>query len=221
MTVALPEIGFLSQASDLLRQVMSEQASRIDLVPGEVLIEQGQLGDELFAIVEGAIEFSVVSADGRKLALDLMGPGAVFGEIALFDPGPRTATATAIKPTRVCRVRRGDVLAQLQRHPELAIDMIRLAGQRMRWMNSQLNEQVFLPMRSRLARKLLYLSDPGRDGRIALSQAELAEFVGATREAVSKALATWKRQGLVDVGRGEITILDRAALETLADTELL
>lgn len=221
MSVALPEIGFLSQASDLLRQVMSEQASRIDLGPGEVLIEQGQLGDELFAIVEGAIEFSVVSADGRKLALDLMGPGAVFGEIALFDPGPRTATATAIKPTRVCRVRRGDVLAQLQRHPELAIDMIRLAGQRMRWMNSQLNEQVFLPMRSRLARKLLYLSDPGRDGRIALSQAELAEFVGATREAVSKALATWKRQGLVDVGRGEITILDRAALETLADTELL
>lgn len=221
MTVALPEIGFLSQASDLLRQVMSEQASRIDLGPGEVLIEQGQLGDELFAIVEGAIEFSVVSADGRKLALDLMGPGAVFGEIALFDPGPRTATATAIEPTRVCRVRRGDVLAQLQRHPELAIDMIRLAGQRMRWMNSQLNEQVFLPVRSRLARKLLYLSDPGGDGRIALSQAELAEFVGATREAVSKALATWKRQGLVDVGRGEITILDRAALETLADTELL
>lgn len=222
MSVAsLPEAGFLSQASDALKRVLAQQATEVTLAAGDVLFEQGDMGDALFAVLEGALEFSILSRDGRKLSLDLMGPGAVFGEIALFDPGPRTATVTAQKPSLVCRVRNADVLTHIRNDPVLAGDMIRLAGQRMRWMGRQLNEQVFLPMSSRLARKLLYLAPPGDDPPAALdlSQSELAEFVGATREAVSKTLAAWKRAGVIDAVRGGVVILDRAALQVLADPD--
>lgn len=218
---ALPDTGFLSLASGALKRVLAEQATEVALAPGEVLFEQGDMGDALFAILDGAVEFSILSADGRRLALDLMGPGAIFGEIALFDPGPRTATATALKPSRVCRVRNADVLAQIRAHPELAADMIRLAGLRMRWMGRQLNEQVFLPIPSRLARKLLHLAPDSGTGPVVvdLSQADLAEYVGATREAVSKTLAAWKRAGVIGAGRGGVAILDRAALRVLAEPD--
>ena len=217
----LPDTGFLSCASERLKRLLASQAREILLEPGEVLFEQGDKGDALFVIVDGAVEFSILSAAGRKLSLDIMHPGAIFGEIALFDPGPRTATATASQPTRVRRVRNPDVLEQLRQHPELAADMIRLAGQRMRWMNTQLNEQVFLPISSRLARKLLHLTAESGCGTLSLSQAELAEFVGATREAVSKTLGSWKRSGVIDATRGGLQILDREALHALAEPDLI
>jgi CRP/FNR family transcriptional regulator, cyclic AMP receptor protein len=215
----LPETGFLSAASAPLREMLESQASEVRLSNGEVLFEQGDTGDAFYAIVEGALEFSILSASGRKLSLDLMRPGAVFGEIVLFDPGPRTATATAAEPSRLRRLRNRDILAQIRQQPELAGDLLRLAGQRMRWMNLQLNEQVFLPMPVRLARKLLYLAPDGGNGRLALSQAELAEYVGATREAVSKTLSNWKRSGLIEISRGGVQILDRSALGLLAEPE--
>ncbi|KIC19810.1 Crp/Fnr family transcriptional regulator [Leisingera sp. ANG-Vp] len=215
----LPDSGFLSGASGPLRRMLESQATEVRLRQGEVLFEQGDPGDALYALAEGALEFSVLSASGRKLSLDMMRPGAVFGEITLFDPGERTATASAAEPSRVLRLRSGDVLEQIRQHPDLAADLLRLAGQRMRWMNTQLNEQVFLPMPVRLARKLLYLSPEDSDGRVALSQAELAEFVGATREAVSKTLAAWKRSGLVGISRGGVQILDRSELAVLAEPD--
>ncbi|EBA15541.1 transcriptional regulator, Crp/Fnr family protein [Roseobacter sp. SK209-2-6] len=217
--IRLPETGFLSGASGSLRQMLESQASDIRLTNGEVLFEQGDTGDAFYAVIDGSLEVSILSAAGRKLSLDLMRPGAVFGEIALFDPGPRTATVTAAEPSRLLRLRNRDILTQIQRQPELAGDLLRLAGQRMRWMNMQLNEQVFLPMPVRLARKLLYLAPDGGDGRLGLSQSELAEYVGATREAVSKTLSNWKRSGLIEINRGGLQILDRGALAMLAEPE--
>ncbi|WP_037307557.1 Crp/Fnr family transcriptional regulator [Ruegeria halocynthiae] len=220
---AFPNSGFLSEASDRLKAMLSAQASEIALDRGEVLFEQGDKGDALYAILEGTLEVSFLAMSGRKLSLTLMRPGEVFGEIALFDSGPRTATIAAAEPSRVLRVRHQDVMNQIRQHPDLAVDMIRLAGLRMRWMGSQLNEQVFLPMPIRLARKLLHLSglqdDPST--RITLSQSELAEFVGATREAVSKTISTWKRDNVVEASRGGLMIHDFEALKELADSDLI
>ena len=89
----------------------------------------------------------------------------------------------------------------------------------MRWMTAQLNEQVFLPMPARLARKLLYLTRADVRGQLSLSQSELAEFVGATREAVSKTLSNWRKAGLIEISRGGLTILDRGGLTVLADPD--
>lgn len=217
----LPDTGFLSCASDRLKRLLASQATEVPLDHGQVLFEQGDVGDALFVIVTGAVEVSILSATGRKLSLDIMRPGSIFGEIALFDPGPRTATVMASEPTRVLRVRNPDVLEQLAQHPELAADMIRLAGQRMRWMSSQLNEQVFLPISSRLARKLLHLTEETQSCTLGLSQSELAEFVGATREAVSKTISVWKRSGVIGATRGGLEILDRTALHRLAEPDLI
>lgn len=220
---AFPNSGFLSEASERLRAMLSAQATEVSLDRGEVLFEQGDEGDALFAILDGLLEVSFLAMSGRKLALNLIRPGEVFGEIALFDNGPRTATLTAAEPSRVLKVRQRDVMAQIQRHPDLAVDLIRLAGLRMRWMGDQLNEQVFLPMPVRLARKLLHLSsqqdDPGQ--RITLSQSELAEFVGATREAVSKTISIWKRSNVVEASRGGLQIHDIEALRQLAESDLI
>lgn len=217
----LPETDFLAEASPRLKQMLAAQATEIKLDRGFTLFKQGDPGNALYAVLSGSMEISILSLDGRKLSLDLVGPGAVFGEIALFDPGPRTATVTAAEPSRVLRVLNADVMDELRRYPELAIDMVRLAGQRMRWMGAQINEQVFLPVPTRLARKLLHLSTHQGAGatKVHLSQAELAEYVGATREAISKTIANWKRMNVIDVSRGALTILDPDALQALADPD--
>lgn len=186
------------------------------LVTDEVLFEQGDPGDALFAVIEGAIEVSVLSADGRKLMLDVMRPGALLGEIALFDPGTRTATAVALEPTRLRRLRNADLMSAIRKTPDLAVDLITLAGRRMRSMGVQYEEQVFLPLPTRLARRLLYLTSTTPGATISMSQTQLAEFVGATREAVSKTLGDWKRRGVIKANRGALTILDMDALSALA-----
>jgi len=221
--LSLPDSSFLSAASDELKRMLSAQAVEVTLAEGEVLFEQGTRGESLYAILEGQLEFSILAADGRKLSLDMMGPGAIFGEITLFDPGPRTATVTALAQCRLLRVRHDDMLGNIRSNPDLAEDLIRLAGQRMRWMGRLLNEQVFLPLPTRLARKLLHLTEvAGGDGAaLALSQAELAEFVGATREAVSKTLSAWRKDGVITAGRGGLAIRDRRALLALADPDAI
>ncbi|MDU9004854.1 Crp/Fnr family transcriptional regulator [Sedimentitalea todarodis] len=217
-TQGLPEIGFLSDVSAGLKEMLSQQATEINLSPGDTLFEQGDEGDALYAIIKGAVEFSVLALDGRKLTLEMMRRGELFGEITLFDPGARTATATAVEETLLFRVRHADVLKQIRRQPELAVDMIHLAGQRMRWMGRQLNEQVFLPLPTRLARKILHLAPEAALSpcKLDLSQAELAEFVGATREAVSKILSIWKRDGVIQGARGGLVIQDWEGLSRLA-----
>lgn len=222
--IPLPESGFLSAASDDLKRMLAAQATPVTLETGDVLFEQGARGESLYAILDGRLEFSILSASGRKLSLDLMGPGAVFGEITLFDPGPRTATVTALVPSRLLRVSHADVLSNIRDNPDLADDLIRLAGQRMRWMGRLLNEQVFLPLSTRLARRLLHLCTAAgveEGGELTLSQTELAEFVGTTRETVSKTLSAWRKSGAIEVGRGALTIRDRAALQALADPEAI
>ncbi len=217
-TDTLPETGFLSAASTKLKDVLGDLAKEVRLDVGDTLFDEGDEGEALYAILEGAMEVSVLSSDGRKLALDVMRTGELFGEIALFDPGVRTASVTAVEPSVLLRIRNADILREVRRTPELAIDLIQLAGRRMRWMHLQLREQVFLPMPTRLARKILHLSeDAGTDPKpLKLSQTDLAGFVGATREAVSKTLSTWKRLGIIDSSRSGLKICDLDALESLA-----
>lgn len=220
----LPQAGFLKNASPALRRTLEALASDVRLNRGQILFERGDDGDALFAVIDGSLEISVHSEDGRKLALAKMSKGDLLGEIALFDPGPRTASAMATEPTHLLKIRNGDVIAAVRSNPELGIDLIRLAGERLRWMNLQIGEQAFLPIAARLARKILYLldeSDGVEHDVLPMSQANLAEFVGATREAVSKTLSEWKKEAVVDVSRGTVRILDRETLSRIADLDLI
>jgi len=187
------------------------------LAKGHALFDQGDHDDRLYILDEGRLEVSVLSAAGRKLSLNQLRPGAVFGEIAVLDPGPRTARIEALEPARLRAIRQGSVLSAVAEHPALATELLQLAGRRMRWLSRQVEDQFFLSPPARLASKLLYLS--GDTDEVRMSQAQLADYVGVTREVVSKTLSEWRRDGIVGLSRGRIALLDIPALEDLRDSD--
>jgi CRP/FNR family transcriptional regulator, cyclic AMP receptor protein len=205
----------LSSASDDLKAAIASAAVRTTLRAGQVLFRQGEPGSAFYIVERGEIEISVHSADGRKLALDVLRDGEVFGEIALFG-GQRTATARALSDSLLQRVRRADLLNTLRRDPDLALDFIEVLCERLRRLSHKIEERAFLPIPARLASRLLYLDAKfGNAGHVAFSQAELADFIGATREGVAKTLAVWRSRNWIALSRGSVHILERAALEEI------
>ncbi len=196
---------------------MEAAAVRTTLRAGEVLFSQGDPGDSFYVIERGEIEISVYANDGRKLALDILRDGEVFGEIALFG-GDRTATAAALDDCVLRQIRRTDVLETLRRNPDLALDYIEALCDRLRSVSRKLEERAFLPVPVRLANQLLYLDAKlGEAGRVSVSQADLADFVGATREGIARILAVWRSRNWVALSRGSIQILERVALQRIGD----
>lgn len=210
------QTGDENQANAVLIAALAPLATQLSLSKGEVLCNEGDDADCLYWVTAGMLEISVLSEEGRRLTLDIARRGAILGEIAMFDPGPRTATITALDPSDLCRVRHGDVRAALSKDPTLASDLFRIAGQRMRWMNTQMMEQATLIAPVRIARRLLYLTK-GSPEALHLSQEELADFSGTTREAVSRAFKVWKAANLIEVNRRGIRVLNRDTLAVLAD----
>ena len=212
---ALPDRSILAFATPGLMAAIESAAVRITLATGEMLFNQGDPGDLVYVIERGEIEISIHSIDGRKLALDIIGEGEVFGEIALFG-GSRTAAAVALTDCVLRRTRRADVLAALRQNPDLAFDLIDVLCRRLRSLSAQIEERSFLPMPVRLANRLLYLDRKiGHGGPLMIGQSDLAELVGATREAVARTLAVWRARGWIALARGSVRILDREALESL------
>jgi CRP/FNR family cyclic AMP-dependent transcriptional regulator len=205
-------------ASPEMRAAIDRAAAAVPLAAGVTLFGQGDAADAFFILDAGEIEISVVSAGGRKLTLEIMTPGEIFGEIGLF-AGQRTATATALTPARLRRVRRADLLAAVRTEPDLALQLIDLLCIRLRSISEKLEERAFLPLPPRLASRILHLDAKfgAEDGHIPVSQSDLADFAGATREAVAKTLAGWRSQGWVSLSRGALRILDRAALREIVE----
>jgi CRP/FNR family transcriptional regulator, cyclic AMP receptor protein len=210
------EGSILSAAPQELRRMMEATAVRMTLRGGNVLFSQGEAGDAFYVIERGEIEISVHSLDGRKLVLGILREGEVFGEIALFG-GDRMATATALSDCELRRIRRADVLGALRQQPELALDFIDVLCERVRALSGTLEERAFLPVPVRLANRLLYLDAKLSDARgsVTVSQADLADFVGATRETVARTLAVWRSRNWIALSRGSIRILEHAALESI------
>src|SRR4051812_5531179 len=184
---------------------------RRSLATEEVLFLKGDPGDALYAVRRGQIRIATGTRSGKRLTLNLLGPGDVFGEVALLDGRPRTADAVAVERSELFMVRRRDFLGLLEGRPSVAIRFIELLCDRIRWMSERMEEASFLPLEARLARRLLALSED-YGAEINVSQEELAIFVGATRESVNRQLRSWKQRGLVDLGRSRIHILDGAGL---------
>jgi CRP-like cAMP-binding protein len=207
-----------SKISQELRSALAAAATPFALSAKESLFTERDEGDALFFILDGRLEISIVGDDGRKLGLDVLSKGAFFGEIALLDPGPRTATVVALEDCQLLMLRHADLLHVLEQDPHLMIEMLRLVGKRMRQITDQLHEQILLPLHQRLARKLLRLASGSEDENpsLRLSHSEIADQIGASREAVSKALSSWNKQGILQTGRGAVELLDEAELRSLA-----
>lgn len=193
---------------------------------GQTLFQQGDEGDALYAVITGLIRISVVGRAGKALTLALLEPGDLFGEIALLDGLSRTAAAEAAADCMLLVIERATFLDLLQRDGRLARHIIELLCDRLRENTDRLSEFAFLDLNARLAGQLQSLSiahgrdtDDGVRIDIKLSQTDLAEMLGVSREAVNKQLKSWSAIGLLRVDRGFITVLDRHRLAAMAQAE--
>lgn len=189
---------------------------------------KGDPGNSMMAVLSGRVRICAYSAGGREVVLNVIGPGEVFGEIAMIDGGERTADAFAMEPTELLVLKRRDFMPFLERNPQVCVRLLEVMCRRLRWTSEQLEDVNFLDLRSRLAKRLLYLADHHGEGTAAaggsgtgagvgvrISQHMLASMIGTSREAVNKQLRFWEEEGVIDVRRGAITVLKRDRLQSI------
>jgi len=184
---------------------------------GEVLFRRGDPGGTLLCVLSGRIRISLPSADGKELVLNVIGPGEVFGEITLLDGGERTADAMAASDGQLLTLQRRDLQPLLLSRPELAFGLIGVLCERIRRTSGQVGELIFHDLGERLARTLLRLA--GSDPEVSVTQRELSELVGTTRESVNRRLKDWQAEGLIALRPGRVILRDREALVAHAGLE--
>lgn len=203
--------GLDDEAATALRASMTEET----VERGEVVFTEGDEGDRVYVVIKGKVKLGRKSPDGRENLLALLGPGQMFGELSLFDPGPRSATCTAVTDTMLLSLRHKDLLPWLTGRPELARALLLQLASRLRQSNDTLADLVFSDVPGRVAKRLLDLSTrfgvPADEGvRVVhdLTQEELAQYVGASRETVNKALADFVSRGWLRLEQRSLVILD-------------
>src|SRR5262245_22832656 len=199
---------------DAIRSIAS-LFTRRPLEANEVLFQKGDKGDALYGVRRGRVRIETGTAGGGRLTLNVLGPGDLFGEVALFDGQARTADAVAAEASELFMVRRSDFLAFLEREPRIAVRILELLCQRIRWVSDRMEEAVLLPLHARLARRLCALADDF-GSEVHISQEELGVYVGAARESVNRQLQEWRRAGIIDLRRGRISLLDMDRLNAAA-----
>ncbi len=197
---------FACLGEEAVQRIASACVSR-QLAAGKVLFKKGEAGDALFGIRRGTVQIETGTVTGQRATLNVLGPGDVFGEVALLDGRARTADAVAAEDCELFVLRRKDFLDFVRTDIHLAMKLIEFLCERIRWASERMEEVTFLPVHVRMARRLVGLAqDFGND--LQITQSELGEFVGASREHVCRQLQTWRRKGVVSVSRGRIVIKD-------------
>lgn len=194
--------------------------SHVVVARGDVVFAEGQPGDALFVIEDGKVKISRSAPDGRENLLSVLGPTEMFGELSLFDPSPRTASAIAVTEGRLLKFPHDALRPWLRQRPEVAPSLLQALAQRLRRTNEALADLVFSDVPGRVAKTLLSLADrfghTESDGiRVShdLTQEELAQLVGASRETVNKALADFAARGWLRLDGRSVVLLapDRLA----------
>lgn len=196
---------------------------QVQLGRGRTLFEEGDPGDRLFVIRSGKVKLGRRSSDGRENLLAVLGPGEMFGELSLFDRGQRTATATAVSDAELYSLGHDELIGWLERNPGVAKHLLHALARRLRRTNDALADLVFSDVPGRVAKALLDLAqrfgEPTDDGvRVAidLTQEELAQLVGASRETVNKALADFTGRRWVRREGRALVLLEMERLERRA-----
>lgn len=184
---------------------------------GATIFARGDGGDRLYAVRSGTVRISISAPDGRGATFNLIRDNEIFGEIALLDGQKRTANAIAHTDCELLAIERRDFLPFLERQPKLAFNFIQLLCERLRRTSEQVEHVMLSDLSSRLAKTILMLhtKDEQPGGAIAVTQREISEMVGATRESVNKELRRWSKQRWVMITQGKITVLDPDALQGL------
>ena len=219
----MPLQGPLSVLKDADRAALLELASLRTYETGHVVVRQGERVRDVHVMLDGRVAVVRTTPQGREVLLALRGPGDTLGELAALDPAPREATVTALEDLSSLVVPGARFAAYLAERPVAMQAMLQLLARRLRESDRRLVDTRAQEARTRLARHLLELgarygvaSEQGLELDVPLSQQQLADWVGVSREAVSAGLRRLREQGAVSTGRMRITLLDVDRLRTVA-----
>ena len=202
---------------------LAAMARPILVKPDAAVFRKGDPSRALYVIDQGRVKIATTSAEGREIVLNLLGPGAIFGEIALVDGGDRTADAVATEPARLLALDRAELIPYLEANPKLMLHMLVVMAQRVRWVASSLEDAAFLSLPARAAKRLLLLGEQfgldtpaGLRLTVSLPQHEMARHLGVTRESVNRLFQEWMAQGVIAIDRGVIVLTDLGRLGAIA-----
>jgi len=209
----LAEIPMFSclQAEDL--EGLAALLQKRDYGKGEIIFHEGDVGTALFIIRKGSVVIRLSHEDGKEVVLGMLGRGEVFGELALLDGDPRSADAVAREDAQLLVLPRAEFLRFVTNKPQVTMNLLSGLSRLVRHVTQLVHDTAFLDVRARLARVLLELAEnqgePGPDGvalTSRLTQGELANLVGVTRESVNKWLRFYEKQGLLRNEKGKLTL---------------
>lgn len=203
--------GLDEAAANSLRTSMSP----IKLRKSQILFKEGDDGDHLYIVTSGKIKLGTKSVDGRENLLMILGPGDMFGDLSLFDSGPRTSTATAVTEARLLSLGQDKVIPWVKEYPQVSLHLLARLASRLRRTNEVVSDLVFADVPGRVAKALIDLGikfgEKKSDGLLVhhdLTQEELAQLVGASRETVNKALADFAQRGWIRLEARAVMVLD-------------
>ena len=219
----LKQAPLFAELDDEAAGTLAAAMGTIKLNKGDVLFHEGDTEDRLYVVVSGKIKLGRSGSAGRENLLAVLGPGQMFGELSVFDPGPRSSTATAVTACEL-RVLEHDELTQwLTGRPEVARGLLGQLASRLRRANENAADLVFSDVPGRVAKALLDLAkrfgeqrDEGIHVHHDLTQEELAQLVGASRETVNKALADFAARGWIRLEPRSVTLIDVERVERRA-----
>src|SRR6476620_873420 len=187
---------------------------------GTTIFEKGDPGTSLFAVLSGTVKISNQSTEGKDAVLNMIAAGGIFGEIALLDGQPRTADAFAASDCELMQIDRRDFVPLVTQNPEIALKLVEILCGRIRHTSEQVEDMTFLDLPGRLAKTLLWLaSQPGSSptGRVSITQREIGQIIGMSRESTNKQLREWEDKKWVKLERGGVVVLDpRPLMEIVA-----
>lgn len=211
----LRQAPLFRELDDEAFEALSSSMGEVALERGSVLFHEGDSGDQLYVVIEGKVKMGRHGASGRENLLAVLGPGQMFGELSVFDPGPRSATATAVTGCTLRMLEHADLTPWLAGRPAVAKGLLGQLAGRLRRANDVVSDLVFSDVPGRVAKALLDLAsrfgertDHGLVVHHELTQEELAQLVGASRETVNKALADFAARGWMRLEPRSVTILD-------------
>lgn len=215
--------AYLSE-TDIFRDLTTEDMAWVGQITtmitakkGRTIYSQEEPSEVLFILKKGRVQIYRLTPDGRKLILATLGPGTIFGEMSLAGQHMSSTYAEAIDDVTLCVMSRADLERVLIDRPRVALRLLDVFGDRLHEMESRLEAIAFKGVPVRLAGLLLDLEGKSGPNVEGFSHQELAEMIGATRETVTKALDEFRAAGLVELGRRQLTILDREGLRAIIE----
>lgn len=212
---------FFSELSESAIQRLATRARSLAYRAGETIFRKGDEGHGLLAVLSGVVRISAPSDDGRAVLLNLIGKDEIFGEIALLDGGPRTADATALTDCVVMSLDRRDFVPHLRQEPDVALKVLQVVCRRLRRTTRHVEDLTFREFRARLAKTLLRLAEiqdapAAAEPRLRITQKQLGDIVGLSRESTNRQLREWETAGWVALEKGGCVIKRPERLAELA-----